>query len=109
MTNEEQFETFWKAYPRRISKGAARSAFAKAISKTTLEAMLDALIAYVANKPSYQDYKHPATWLNQECWDDEWTVPVPVQKPERRRNILDATRDFIGYRDDDLGVRTVQH
>lgn len=72
MTKEEQFEAFWKSYPRRQGKGAARTAFAKAIKKTTLENMLKAITAYVANKPGYQDYKHPSTWLNGECWDDEW-------------------------------------
>lgn len=109
MTKEEQFEVFWRTYPRRISKGTARTAFTKAIGKTSLEAMLEAITAYVANKPAYQDYKHPSTWLNGECWSDEWAVPVPVHKPERRRNILDATRDFIGYSDDDFRVWTVQH
>jgi phosphopantetheinyl transferase len=97
MTKEEQFETFWRAYPRRISKGSARTAFAKAIGKTTLDTMLSALVAYVANKPSYQDYKHPSTWLNGECWDDEWTVPVAVEKFERKRTLADAAEDLGRY------------
>jgi len=72
MTQDEQFAAFWKSYPRRISKGAARKAFVKAIKKTTLENMLKAITEYVAKKPEKIDYKHPATWLNGECWDDEW-------------------------------------
>ena len=97
MTKEDQFEAFWRAYPRRISKGAARTAFAKAIGKTTLDNMIRAIGDYIANKPTYQDYKHPSTWLNQECWDDEWSVPVPVQKFERKRTLADAREDLGRY------------
>jgi hypothetical protein len=82
------FETFWAAYPRRQSKGAARTAFDKAIRKTTLQTMLTAIDAYVRHKPAYQDFKHPSTWLNQECWDDEWEVPAAPQRPHNE--ILDA-------------------
>ena len=75
MTRDEAFETFWRSYPRRVGKGAARKAFEKAIRLTTLETMLAAIEAYKANKPSWQDYCHPSTWLNGERWDDEWDQP----------------------------------
>ncbi len=77
MSKEEQFETFWRAYPRRVAKGAARKAFDKAIKKTTLQAMLEAVQKYERHKPEKIDFKHPATWLNGECWDDEWEVKAP--------------------------------
>jgi uncharacterized Zn-finger protein len=78
MNKEEQFETFWRAYPRRVAKGAARKAFDKAIKKTTLETMLEAVKKYITCKPEKIDFKHPATWLNSECWDDEWEVKTPT-------------------------------
>lgn len=82
MTKEDQFEAFWKSYPRRVAKGAARKAWDKAIKKTTLENMLKAITEYVAKKPEKIDFKHPATWLNGECWDDEWEpVQARVQRP----------------------------
>ena len=82
MTKEDQFESFWKSYPRRVAKGAARKAWDKAIKKTTLENMLKAITEYVAKKPEKIDFKHPATWLNGECWDDEWEpVQARVQRP----------------------------
>jgi len=82
VTKEEQFESFWKSYPRRVAKGAARKAWDKAIKKTTLENMLKAITEYVAKKPEKIDFKHPATWLNGECWDDEWEpVQARVQRP----------------------------
>lgn len=74
--SEDQFELFWRAYPRRIAKGRARKAFNTAIKLTTLDVMLTAIETYKARKPEKIDFKHPATWLNGECWDDEWPEPV---------------------------------
>jgi hypothetical protein len=85
MTKDEQFETLWKCYPRRVAKGAARKAFDKAIKKTTLENMLKAITDYVAKKPEKIDFKHPATWLNGECWCDEWE-PAQPKAPSRAAN-----------------------
>lgn len=85
------FDEFWRAYPRRIAKGTARTAFEKAIRKTTLETMLAAIADYVRFKPERIDFKHPATWLNGECWSDEWqTVP---RETNRRRNFTDVAKD----------------
>lgn len=96
MTTEDDFNSFWRAYPRRISKGAARDAFAKAIRKATLETMLAAIGEYIAHKPDRIDFKHPATWLNQECWDDEW-ASVP-RETNQKRTFVDAARDRLNGR-----------
>jgi len=94
----DDFAVFWLAYPRRIAKGAARKAFALAIRKTTLEAILSAIEAYKKHKPEQIDFCHPATWLNAERWDDEWTPPetvkaAPVVRPARS---LDELKAFLG-------------
>lgn len=68
----DEFEQFWKAYPRRVKKAAARKSFAKAMKLTDIGAILEAIEQYKLYKPSYQDYAHPSTWLNGERWDDEW-------------------------------------
>ena len=85
------FDTFWRAYPRRVAKGHARTAFDKAIRKTTLETMLQAIAAYVRFKPERIDFKHPATWLNAESWDDEW-ASVP-RETGRKRTFTDVAMD----------------
>ena len=78
MTKEEQFEQFWAAYPNKKGKADARKAFEKAIKETTLEVMLAAIKAYIANKPDWQAFKHPGTWLRAGCWDDEWEQKSPL-------------------------------
>lgn len=39
----EQFEQFWKSYPRRIGKGAARKAFEKALKLASFEEVMTGL------------------------------------------------------------------
>lgn len=77
MTREEEFSIFWKSYPRRIAKENARKAFEKAIKRTSLQDLLDGITKYVANKPDWQDYAHPASWLNGGRWQDEWEPQQP--------------------------------
>jgi hypothetical protein len=86
----EDFETFWRAYPRRISKGRAEKAFAKAVKQTALPIMLEAISAYIENKPIWRDYQHPATWLNDKGWLNEWTQPERQITP-----LMQATMDMI--------------
>ena len=69
------FDAFWSAYPRRVGKGAARKAFAKAITKVDLQTMLDALERRKSSNQWAKDggefVPHPSTWLNQERWEDD--------------------------------------
>lgn len=71
---EPAFDAWWEHYPRKVAKGAARAAFGKALKKTTLDDLIAAAIAY-ADLPGRETRytKHPATWLNDECWNDDNT------------------------------------
>jgi len=70
-----EFDIFWDEYPRREGKGAARKSFEKAIKKTTLDVLLEAVRKQKQSdqwtKDNGQYIPHPATWLNQERWEDE--------------------------------------
>jgi hypothetical protein len=68
-----EFETWWKGYPRKVGKGAARKAFVAALRKTDCGQLLEARNRY-ASSVKGQDPKfiaHPATWLSGERWEDE--------------------------------------
>jgi hypothetical protein len=68
----EDFEMFWVAYPRKIGKGAAVKAFEKAVKKVSAEVILAALQSWTQKPlPEMQYIPHPATWLNQERWEDD--------------------------------------
>ena len=73
--DSEDFARFWDAYPRKTGKGAARASYEKALGKTDPETILAALEAQKKSPQWCRDggqyIPHPATWLNQERWQDE--------------------------------------
>lgn len=68
-----RFDEFWKACSKKAGKGAARKAFAKVSKTTDPEVLIAGIRRYSAAEAGKdpQFTKHPATWLNQECWLDE--------------------------------------
>lgn len=78
--NEEDpaFAEWYAAYPVHKARGAAVKAYAKALDKpgVTPEVLLDAAKRYRDEPQVKRGYgKHPATWLNNDCWLDE---PTPL-------------------------------
>lgn len=73
----DDFENFWRTYPRRIEKKAAFKAWKTALKggATTDEiiAGADRYAKYRAGEPE-RFTKHPSTWLNQGCWEDEYST-----------------------------------
>ena len=69
LTPSPGFDAFWSAYPVRKGRGAALKAWAKAILRAPPEEIIAAAARY---RPAESKFtKHPATWLNQDCWTDE--------------------------------------
>lgn len=73
-----QFESFWKIYPRKTDKGRALTMWNKLCSRPTNKrpSWREIKRAILAQKESerWQDPKfipHPATWLNQSRWLDD--------------------------------------
>lgn len=80
----ERFAEFWKAYPKKVGKEAARKAFMKVKpSADLLQRMLEAIKEQKASdqwkRDNGQYIPNPATWLNQGRWDDETPVPAHTQ------------------------------
>lgn len=81
---EKAFEEFWKAYPRKEGKGAARKSFLK-IKKAS--SLLPCMIESIGKSQKSEQWRKnngqfiplPATWLNQCRWEDEGTkVENPI-------------------------------
>jgi hypothetical protein len=68
---EPGFECFWNQYPRKKAKGAARKAYKNALTRATAAEIEAGARRYAASKPDPDFTKHPATWLNADCWLDE--------------------------------------
>jgi len=77
------FEQWWRAYPRRDDKGAARKAYMAALRRgASPRRMLAAAEAYARDprrKPEFT--KLPATWLTAEAYDNEPATPGPAVAP----------------------------
>lgn len=75
--NEDKFDQFWEIYPRKHGKKAAKKLF-ESLSKKGIdyEKIIRGVTAYKqhcqANNILPEYIKHPTTWLNGECWEDEY-------------------------------------
>lgn len=70
------FDEFWKAYPNKVGKDAARKAFDKRkVTQELLGQMLAAIATQRQSKKWTDDggryIPHPSTWLNEGRWQDE--------------------------------------
>lgn len=73
---EKQFDKFWQAYPRKVSKKEAQKSWKKINPSLELfEKILKALEMVKQTEQWEKDngkfIPYPATWLNQERWTDE--------------------------------------
>src|SRR5262245_43864653 len=68
-------EQFWRAYPRRVAKIKAMLALNRLRQQRLVEwdKLIDAVNRYAELKRNSEPrwVKHPTTWLNGGCWDDE--------------------------------------
>ncbi|MFC9821425.1 hypothetical protein ACFWG6_31095 [Streptomyces erythrochromogenes] len=76
------FGAFWSNYPLKRSREDAKRAWIAAIERgADPQRMVDGAQAYARERcdqdPQYT--KHPATWLNKGCYDDE---PAPTGRPD---------------------------
>ena len=76
-TDDPMFARFWAEYPRKSNKPGAAKAFARiAPDEGLLLCMLGAIRKQKSTpqwtKDNGQYIPHPATWLNQERWNDEF-------------------------------------
>lgn len=87
----DAFDAFWHHYPRKAGKGAARSAWPKAVRAAgSAYIIVQAAQRYAAdpNLPPPEYVPHPATWLNGERWADgplpprtNGRQPAPARRP----------------------------
>jgi hypothetical protein len=79
------FDEFWSLYPRKIAKAVARKAWQRLSAEQQLMAAkaIDAHCQYWSAKETELEFiPHPATWLNQERWEDELVIEPKKQSKE---------------------------
>ena len=82
----DRFDTFWKQYPRKIAKPRALKAWMKVKPD---DALTQKIISRLAKEDfATRDEKfipHPATWLNDQRWNDETMVSNTPNFPFGKR------------------------
>lgn len=91
-----EFDEFWSIYPHKIGKPKAREAFLKARKRAGFDVIMAGLRAYVA-KTDDRPWCNPATWLNQDRWED---IPAPMPQrqaaaPPSDRSRMNETLDLL--------------
>jgi hypothetical protein len=79
------FEDWWKAYPKRVGKRAAHTAFQKVLKgkdAPTVETLIQGAQRLASEGREYRFIPNPTTWLNQGRWEDETLAPpIPSEAP----------------------------
>lgn len=92
---ESYFDTFWREYPKKKSKGTALKAFNKALKRTDFDTIMEALRMLKGSnewtKDGGQYVPYPATWLNADGWNDE--VNAPVDRYDNLRKLYELTKE----------------
>lgn len=85
---ENDFDEFWKVYPKKVDKGAALRAFRKALKNHDLALVIEGAKRYAEdpNLPDKQFIKNPATWLNAEAWNNP---PLPKRKSNDNKKAIE--------------------
>ena len=69
----KQFEQFYNLYGKKKSPSDVKNKLKTALKKDSFENIMAGLDNYIKNRSKdSQFWKYPATWLNQECWKDEY-------------------------------------
>lgn len=82
VNQRDQFDTFWRKYPRKVCKKKAWEKWQKIDPDPALfTRILSGLDAHIrSNQWQRGIIPHPTTWLNGERWEDEW--PTEGRKEE---------------------------
>ena len=87
---DDEFTIWWRAWPRKVARGAAARAYRRARKLADAATLLAGVRAYTASLGVLRaagkfvpEICYPATWLNGERWADEG----PVQ-PEHEAKMI---------------------
>lgn len=97
----DDFEQWWKSYPRREGKGDALKAWKQLKRERVLPPVQDLIVAskaYERREQRPQFRKLPGGWLRAHKWNDENTNVVSIEAMTRRNHaqydIMPSSPDF---------------
>jgi len=104
-----QFTKFWDMYQKKIDKRKCLLKWNRLGTKDK-QSILKGVPRYIELVPEYKFRKHPLTWLNGRCWEDEilWEDPK-TNETKHTMSKPDKKPDQLGraYREICLEAKTV--
>lgn len=79
MTIEDEFNLFWKRWPKKVGRKYALTCYRRARKRVTFEALMSAVETYKASDKAHgkgEFYCDASTFLNQDRWVD-FLAPQP--------------------------------
>lgn len=96
MTDDGDFDEFWRVYPRKEAKKEAMKAWRRAIRTEAPSVIIAAALRYRADPNRDAEFTaHPTTWLNQGRWEDE-PLPPKARKGSGTQSFLEASNALQG-------------
>lgn len=84
----EEFEQFWKTYPKKVGKEKAFPVFEEVLSRATVEQLIQAVekqkLSAEWTKENGTFIPHPVTWLRRGGWEDELTYPEGTFRKKKK-------------------------
>lgn len=89
----DDFDLFWKEYPIKVGKQAAKRAFEKAVKTATVKEIVMGAKRYANDPNRHPSYTaHASTWLNAGRWADDPLPAREVTPDEKRRAEVESAR-----------------
>lgn len=94
---DEEWDRFWSAFPRKESKPAALRAWKAARKRASVDAIMDGLGRWLPNLAlrEKQYIPLPATWLNNDKWNDEPSAVQPTERGKTERPKIDPQMEWM--------------
>ena len=100
--NNELFDKFWEAYPKKRDKQSSKKAFTKLnvdvkLFDKMMYALSQAKNSYDRQKNAGQYIPYPSTWLNGRRWEDELSnvsQPQPDTGDKKQNEYIEPSEDF---------------
>jgi hypothetical protein len=86
-----EFDPFWEIWPNKVGKPAALKAYRSARKRGVApDAIIEGVRTYIRNKPPDRPWLNPATFLNQNRWEDR-----PAQVANGKNSEVSAACDTL--------------
>ena len=103
---KREFASFWAEFPNKVGKLKAETSFVAARKRASFEAIMSGLARYVASKPADRAWLNPTTFLNQDRWEDQPGVVVPMARGSPSARPIDDLINHMSARMDEADAST---